>query len=135
MTQLLNNPEKLFIFGAIYHIAFVVFHLLFWKLFDWVEDLKKLSFTNKAVMQIMNLRLIFVFLVFAYVSYFNGSELLSTKLGLTMTASIALFWGFRSAEQIFYFGVKNIASNLLFLIFVFGSVLYGWIFWIGFKST
>ena len=135
MEELLNNPEKLLIIGAIYHIAFVVFHLLFWKLFDWVEDLKKLSFTNKAVMQIMNLRLIFVFLVFAYISYFNGDELLNTKLGLTMTSSIALFWGFRSAEQIFYFGVKNIASNLLFLVFVFGTLLYSWVFFVGFNSN
>ncbi len=128
MKELINNSEKLLLIGTIFHLAFVVFHLLFWKLFDWVHDLKKLSYINKSVMQILNLRLIFVFLIFSYISFFNTDELLNTKLGLTMTAAMALFWGFRSIEQIVYFGVKNFSSNLLLAFFIFGSVLYAWIF-------
>ncbi|HHL32405.1 MAG TPA: hypothetical protein ENJ41_07440, partial [Oceanospirillales bacterium] len=84
MKELINNPEKLLIIGTIYHLAFVVFHLLFWKLFDWVQDLKKLSPINKSVMQILNLRLIFVFLIFAYICYFNSTEMLDSKLGSTL---------------------------------------------------
>lgn len=132
MKQLLSNPEKLLLIGTIFHIAFAVFHLLFWKLFDWVQDLKKLSHINKSVMQILNLRLIFVFLIFAYISYFNTTEMLSTKLGLTMTMSIALFWGFRSIEQVIYFGVNKFASNLLLLLFLSGTFLYGWIFYLSY---
>lgn len=133
MKELLNNPENLLLIGAIFHIVFALFHLLFWKLFDWVQDLKNLSHTNKSVMQILNLRLIFVFLIFAYISYFNTSDLLSTKLGLTMLVAIALFWGFRAVEQIFYFGVNKIASNILLLLFIFGALLYGWIFYLSFN--
>ena len=134
MTNILNNPEKLLLIGVIFHLAFVAFHLLFWKLFDWVQDLKKLSHINKSVMQILNLRLIFVFLIFAYISYFNTVEMLSSKLGLTMLAAIALFWGFRSVEQVIYFGIKNFASNLLLLMFVFGTALYAWVFYLGFND-
>lgn len=133
MKELLDNPEKLLLIGVIFHLAFVAFHLLFWKLFDWVQDLKKLSHINKSVMQILNLRLIFVFLIFAYISYFNAVEMLDTKLGVTMLVAIALFWGFRSVEQVIYFGVRNLASNILFLLFVFGSILYGWIAFLGFN--
>ena len=133
MIELLNNSENLLKIGALFHIVFALFHLLFWKLFDWVQDLKKLSHINKSVMQILNLRLIFVFLVFAYISYFNALEMLATKLGLTMTLAIALFWGFRSIEQIIYFGVKKFASNILLLLFLSGTFLYGWIFYLGFK--
>ena len=81
-------------------------------------------------MQILNLRLIFVFLIFATISYFNTLEMLTTKLGQTMTIAIALFWGFRSVEQIIYFGVKKFASNLLLLLFMWGAFLYGWIFYL-----
>jgi len=133
MKELFNNPEKLLQIGAVYHLFFVLFHLLFWKLFDWVQDLKKLSHINKSVMQILNLRLIFVFLIFAYISYFNTTEMLNTKLGVTMVMAIALFWGFRSIEQIIYFGVNKFASNLLLLLFLSGTFLYGWIFYLGFK--
>ena len=134
MKELLNNPEKLLLIGALFHLAFVAFHLLFWKLFDWVQDLKKLSHINKSVMQILNLRLIFVFLIFAYISYFNASEMLNSKLGLTMIAAIALFWGFRSVEQIFYFGIKNLASNILLLLFLFGTALYTWVFFLSYSQ-
>jgi hypothetical protein len=130
MTEFYYNSEKLLIIGTIYHLAFVTFHLLFWKLFDWVQDLKKLSHINKSVMQILNLRLIFVFIIFAYISYFNTGEMLNTQLGLTLLAAISLFWGFRSIEQIIYFGIKNFSSNILFLLFLFGFILYGWIFYL-----
>ncbi len=133
MKALLNNPEKLLLIGALFHLAFVAFHLLFWKLFDWVQDLKKLSHINKSVMQILNLRLIFVFLIFAYISYFNTSEMLNSKLGLTMIAAIASFWGFRSVEQVIYFGIKNLASNILLLLFLFGTVLYAWVFYLSYQ--
>ncbi len=133
MKNALYNPEKLLLIGTVFHLAFALFHLLFWKLFDWVQDLKKLSHINKSVMQILNLRLIFVFLIFAYISYFNTLEMLNTKLGLTMIAAIALFWGFRSVEQVIYFGVKNFASNILLLMFLFGAFLYAWVFYIGIK--
>ena len=133
MKEILNNPESLLQIGAIFHIVFALFHLLFWKLFDWVQDLKKLSETNKSVMQILNLRLIFVFLIFAYISYFNTADMLTSKLGLTMIVAIALFWGFRSIEQIIYFGVNKIASNVLLLLFLFGTFLYGWVFYLAFN--
>ncbi len=134
MKDLINNPEKLLLIGALFHLAFVAFHLLFWKLFDWVQDLKKLSHINKSVMQILNLRLIFVFLIFAYISYFNANEMLNSKLGLTMIAAIALFWGFRSVEQIIYFGIKNLASNILLLLFLFGTALYTWVFFLSYSQ-
>ncbi len=85
-------------------------------------------------MQILNLRLIFVFLIFAYISYFNASEMLNSKLGLTMIAAIALFWGFRSVEQIFYFGIKNLASNILLRLFLFGAALYAWVFFLSYSQ-
>jgi len=135
MDNLISNSEKLLFIGAIFHLCFVVFHLLFWKSFDWVQDLKNLSHTNKSVMQILNLRLVFVFLIFAYISYYNASEMLQTKLGLTLLIAISLFWGFRIVEQVIYFGLKKVASNILLLIFFLGSALYLWIFYLGMKSN
>ena len=129
MQELFNNPHHLLIGGSLFHIAFVIFHLLFWKLFDWINDLKKLSYVNRSIMQILNLRLIFVFLVFAYISFFHSNALLSTQLGKVMIIAMSLFWLLRAIEQVVYFGIKNIASNLLLLIFIFGAVLYARVFY------
>lgn len=130
MNELLTNKTHLLNFGALFHLAFVVFHLLFWKLFDWINDLKRLSYVNRSIIQILNLRLIFTFLIFAYISYFHGDELTSTKLGLVMIVAISVFWLLRAIEQVVYFGVKNIASNLLLLLFILGSSIYAWLFYL-----
>ena len=64
--------------GGFYNIALVVFHLLFWRLFNWDEDLRSLSFINRATMQVMNLSLVVVFALFAYLSLVHSYELFAT---------------------------------------------------------
>jgi hypothetical protein len=110
--------------GGFYHIAFAVFHLLFWRLFDWKNDLRQLSFINRGVMQILNLRIIYVFLVIAFLSFFFAENLLSTVLGKAIMTAISLFWLMRAAEQIVFFGLRKAASALIFLVFLFGAGVY-----------
>ncbi|MBA2494172.1 MAG: hypothetical protein H0V31_05690 [Acidobacteria bacterium] len=116
--------ETLIFIGCFYNLAFAVFHLFFWKLFRWREDLRSLSFVNRGVMQILNLCLAFVFLVFAYVSFFHTAELLTTNIGRTLLAAIALFWLFRAIEQIVFFGWRKIVSVAFFVFFLFGAAIY-----------
>lgn len=110
--------------GGIFNLTFAIFHLFFWKLFDWRNDLKSLSSINQNVMQILNLCLTFVFLVFAYISLFHTDELLSTALGTTLLALIAIFWFLRALEQIYFFGLKTLVSTLFFVAFLLGTALY-----------
>jgi hypothetical protein len=110
--------------GGFYHIAFAVFHLLFWRLFDWKNDLRQLSFINRGVMQILNLRIIYVFLAIAFLSFFFAENLLSTVLGKAIMTAISLFWLMRAAEQIVFFGLRKAASALIFLVFLFGAGVY-----------
>jgi hypothetical protein len=110
--------------GGFYHIAFAVFHLLFWRLFDWKNDLRQLSFINRGVMQILNLRIIYVFLAIAFLSFFFYENLLSTVLGKAIMTAISLFWLMRAAEQIVFFGLRKAASALIFLVFLFGAGVY-----------
>ncbi len=67
--------ESLIIFGGFFHLGFVVFHLFFWRLFKWRKDLASLNFINRAVMQILNLCLIFVFLAAGIISIFYAHDL------------------------------------------------------------
>ncbi len=110
--------------GGIYHLAFAVFHVLFWKLFRWKDELSKLNVINRGVMQILNLRLIFIFLVFAYVSFFHSTELLTTGIGNILLLAIALGWLGRAIEQIYFFGLKKAVSIMMFAIFIVGAAIY-----------
>ena len=117
--------STMFLFiGGIYNLAFLVFHVFFWNIFRWKADLKSLTDTNRYIMQILNLRLIYVFLVFAVVSFCFPENLLSTGFGKFFLISISLFWLGRAIEQVVFFGLKNGVSVALVVIFIIGGVIY-----------
>lgn len=110
--------------GGFFHLAFFIFHLYFWKLFKWKKDLQSLSQINRAVMQILNLRLTWLFLVFAYISFFYADELLTSGLGKTLLIGIGLSWLMRAIEQVIFFGLRTKASVGFFIVFLIGAGIY-----------
>ena len=116
--------EVMILLGGFYNLGFAIFHLMFWRLFRWKRDLSSLTFINRSVMQILNLCLTFVFLLMAYISFFNTSELIQTNLGKTLLVGFSLFWFLRMIEQIIFFGIRNLISIALTLVFLFGCVIY-----------
>jgi len=97
-----NIPSETWLYaGGIFNLGFVIFHLMFWRLFRWKQDLALLTVINRAVMQILNLCLMFMFLVMAYVSLFHAPELLSTNLGRTLLVAFSTFWNDR-ANHLFW---------------------------------
>lgn len=110
--------------GGVYIVALIIFHLLFWKLFSWNKDLKRITPINRATMQVMNIALILIFTIFAYISFFHTNELLTTSLGKTLLLLIGFLWLFRALLQIIFYGLKNKISLLFFIYFFFGGIIY-----------
>jgi len=113
----------IFICGA-YCISFAIFHCLFWKLFNWKDDLAKLNFANRAVMQIANLRLIYFFLLVGVICFAFPSELITTNLGRFFLGGISLFWFGRTVEQFVFLRRKHKAIHILTFIFIAGIILF-----------
>jgi len=111
--------------GGVYCTALVVFHILFWKIFHWDRELPKLNRLNRAIMQVLNISLTFVFLIIAYVSFVHTSELLATPLGHTLLGAIALFWLFRAVQQIVFFKLEHWVSWVFLVFFLGGAAIYG----------
>ena len=120
----MEKMESLLIIGGFYNLVFAIFHLLFWKIFKWDSELNKLSFINRAIIQVLNLCLTFCFLLFAYISFFHLSELLTTSLGKTFLIGITVFWFLRSIEQVVFFKLKHWSSAVFLLVFVVGTIVY-----------
>jgi hypothetical protein len=116
--------KTLILVGGFYNLAFAVFHLLFWRIFKWNTDLQRVSFLNRAIMQVLNLCLMWVFVIFGYISLFHADELLSSSLGHALLVLMALFWLFRAIEQIIFFHLKSWGSWLFLAIFLVGALLY-----------
>lgn len=116
--------KNLMIIGGIFHLGFAVFHLFFWRLFDWKKDLASITFINRAVMQILNLCLSFVFVAVAFISFFYSTELIATKLGQVICVLISIFWLLRTVEQIIFFGLKKRLSVILTILFIAEFIIY-----------
>lgn len=117
--------EALIIAGGVYTVALVIFHVFFWRLFNWPESLASLGHVNRATMQVLNICLTFVFCIFAYISFAHTAELLNTSLGRVMLVLISVLWLFRSALQFVFYGWRHKASVALAVYFLLGSLLYG----------
>lgn len=109
---------------GLYSLAFAIFHILFWKIFDWKTDLKKLSFANKGIIQILNSRIIYFFLFVAFLCFFYQDELLETKLGKILLTGISLFWLGRTIEQFIFLKANNMYLHILTIIFAVGTILF-----------
>jgi hypothetical protein len=120
------TPEVSLVMGGLFNLAFAVFHILFWRIFDWKRDLESLSFNNRQIMQVLNLCLIFAFVLFAWISFFHRNELLQTALGRSILILIALFWLLRAIEQVLFFGLNRPASVAFLVVFLIGALLYAY---------
>lgn len=111
--------------GGYYNIGLVIFHLSFWRIFHWEQELKQVSFLNSAVMKVLNISLIFTFILFSYISLAHTSELLTSSLGQSLLVLMALFWLARTIQQIVFFKLQHWASWAFLLLFFSGALLYG----------
>ncbi len=118
------SNSMLIFFGGILHIAFVIFHLLFWRLFKWKRDLRSLSPVNRSVMPVMNICLIIVFLTNALLSLLYTNELLTTDLGKIILLSISVFWLIRLVLQFLYFNFRTNVSIGLIIAFLTLTIFY-----------
>lgn len=118
------SNESLLYIGGFFNLGFAIFHLFFWNIFDWRNDLKSIRYVNRAILQILNLCLVIIFLIFAYISFAYPIDLLVTRIGHSLLVSISLFWFSRAFMQIAFFGLKNKISILLFVLFLFGGIIY-----------
>ncbi len=116
--------KMLIYFGGILWIICFIFHVLFWKLFNWKHDLDSVNKVNKGIIQVLNLCLMLCFLIFAYISLFQTEELLTTSLGKSLIAGMALFGVFRVIEQFIFFDLKHIRSKAVLVVALIGTAIY-----------
>jgi hypothetical protein len=126
----MDTTELLIRLGGLHSLGFAAFHLAFWKLFDWKRDLVRNSLANRAILQILNLRLVYVFLGMGAVSLAFARELPATPLGRALLGFMALFWLGRGVEQFVFLRIDDWRVHLLSALFVLGTVLYAVPLWL-----
>jgi hypothetical protein len=109
---------------GLHSFAFALFHLAFWKLFDWKRDLGNTSLATRAITQILNLRLIYLFLGIGVLCFAFTRELHATPLGRALLLFMALFWVGRTIEQFVFLRINTPMVHVLSGLFVLGALLF-----------
>ncbi len=118
------NSQSWIYAAAGYNLALAAFHLGFWRLFRWKDELAKLHPLNRGVMQVMNAMLIVLFLTVALVQVRFAPELTGTALGRTVLAGMAAFWVVRAILQPIFFPSPPAVKWGFCLIFLLGAGLH-----------
>lgn len=109
--------------GAAFNAALGIFHLAFWKLFRWSEELPRLGAVNRGVLQVLNLMLSYVFFAVAAAQVAFADAWVGTPLGRAATAGVAGFWVLRAALQPFFWPRVG-RSWAMFGVFWLGAALH-----------
>lgn len=109
---------------GLHALSFAVFHAMFWKMFRWKEELPKLSRVNRAIFQILNTRIIYVFLFIGLTCFIFPDELHNNDLGKAFLIAGSLFWLGRLIEQFIFLNINRRSVHILSFIFALGIVLF-----------
>jgi len=111
---------------GVMNVLFALFHIGFWKIFDWKHDLARLQPINRAIMQTLNLVLIYLFLGFAALSIvLAGADSLG-GLERALCAFVGGVFLLRAALQLPLFGTRHLAAGTA-IIGVCGLIGVGYV--------
>ena len=109
---------------GLHSIGFAIFHVFFWKIFNWKKDLASASISTRAIIQIANLRLIYIFFGVGALCFIYPDELLTTTLGRAFLMGMSLFWVGRTVEQFIFLPYNRVMIHVLNALFVLGAALF-----------
>ncbi|HST44915.1 MAG TPA: hypothetical protein VLK29_06800 [Luteimonas sp.] len=110
---------------AVHSAGFALFHLAFWRLFNWPASLRATTRPNRAILQIANLQLVVVFAGVAAMCVAFPGPLGSSPLGRALLGGMALFWAVRLVGQFIWLRVHHPLVHALSALFALGVVAFG----------
>ncbi|MGN7919628.1 hypothetical protein [Lysobacter sp. ESA13C] len=110
--------------GGLHSLAFAMFHMAFWKLFGWRRSLQTATVADRAILQILNLRLIYILLGIAVLCFVYTDELHTTALGRALLIGMSLFWVGRTIEQFVFLRINRPMIHVLTALFVLGAAIF-----------
>ncbi|MFO7278741.1 MAG: hypothetical protein DIU56_017075 [Pseudomonadota bacterium] len=111
--------------AGVFNLAFAAFHLFFWRLFRWPEQLPRLSAVNAGIMQVLNLCLTYLLAIAGAVCLIFPLSMGTSELGRFLLLALTGFWIARAIYQPMFFRLAHPVSTVLFLLFIAGAALHG----------
>ena len=116
--------KKLLLIGGVLNLLLAIFHLFFWKMFEWPQALMGLSLDNRAILQVANIHLILVLLLFAWISISFRNDLAESRLGKTVLVGISGFYGLRCINEILFWDMGTMESQVIMAVCLLIGAVY-----------
>ena len=120
------SVDTILLLCALHSFGFALFHLGFWRLLGWPRTLEGTTRANRAILQIANLQLVWVFAAVGLMCLLYPAELAATSLGRAVLGAMALFWAIRLATQFVWLRIRHPLVHALSALFAFGAILFAW---------
>lgn len=106
--------------GGILLIILGVFHMCFWYLYDWSDELPKLSQDNNSIVQMMAICTICFLLLMGFILIICRAEITRSRSGRLLLLSLSIFFAVRLIlEFIFPNGSLALSGILLLLVLIY----------------
>lgn len=115
MNDMITLKKIMISIGGVLSVLFGLFHLSFWILFDWKNELLKISIENRNIMQMLNIGSSIILLSFGYILLFNRNEVINTKIGKTILIILAIFYFARLIMEFVFSGGSFLFGFILFI--------------------
>ena len=118
------DTDVIVLLCGLHSLGFALFHAAFWKLFRWPLSLRDTTLANRAILQIANVQLIWIFLCVAALCFLFPQALATTPLGRALLAGMSVFWLLRLVVQFVFLRVDSAMVHVLSVLFAVGAVLF-----------
>jgi hypothetical protein len=94
----------------------MLFHLGFWKIFNWKNELPKLTDLNRGIMQALNIVIVYIFAGATVFIFLLVGHNAINELERALLAFIGGIYILRAAVQFPFFGLKQLGLGLAIII-------------------
>jgi len=118
------NTDTIVLLCGLHSLGFALFHAAFWKLFRWPLSLRDTTLANRAILQIANVQLIWIFLFVAALCFLFPQALATSPLGRALLAGMSVFWLLRLVVQFVFLRLNQALVHALSGLFALGAALF-----------
>lgn len=118
------KDDTILLLCGLHSLGFAAFHIAFWALFRWPKTLASTTLANRAILQIANVQLIWVFLCIGGLCLRFPDAMIQTPLGHAVMLGISGFWVLRLIQQFVFLRVKHPLVHVLSILFALGAALF-----------
>ncbi len=121
----MRNTTNIFLISSgIMNSLFLIFHLMFYHLFEWEKTLSCLNGSDSGIMLTFNLICILFLVMMTFFPFLFRKDLLETRMGKSLLIVFAMFYSIRIVCEFLFFGFSGFKSIVIIALCLIPIICY-----------